>query len=155
MRLNIKTALCLGSLLLVNITGVSFAISVSPHQQEVMVYKSSTCGCCGKWVTYLQNNGFKVTAENVPDINAIKPEYGIKPYYASCHTAIIGDYVVEGHVPVQAIQKLLDEQPKVKGITVPGMPIGSPGMEGPNSVSYDVYTFNHDGTLQKFMTIDK
>lgn len=93
----------------------------------VTLYKSPTCGCCEKYVEYLRQNGFSVTAHDSGDMNGIKKRYGVSRI-ASCHTALINGYVVEGHVPVAAINKLLKEKPAIAGISVPGMPMNSPGM---------------------------
>ena len=112
---------------------------------EMTVYKTPTCGCCSAWVDHVKKNGFAVKVKDVPDLSALKRHYGVTPALASCHTAFVDGYVVEGHVPADVIAKLLKERPKVKGIAVPGMPMGSPGMEGPRSERYDVVTFDSTG----------
>ncbi len=112
---------------------------------EITVYKSPMCGCCNRWVDHLRDHGFKVMVVNRTDLEGIKAQHGITQEIASCHTALIGDYAVEGHVPAAVIKRLLKERPSVKGIAVPGMPIGSPGMEGGDSQSYDILTFDADG----------
>lgn len=113
---------------------------------EVVVYKSPTCGCCRKWISHLNANGFSVKAINTHDVNSIKQQQGVQPKLASCHTAIVEGYTIEGHVPAKDIQRLLKEKPKVKGLTVPGMPIGSPGMEqGEKKDPYAVLTFQENG----------
>ena len=116
----------------------------------VQVYKSPTCGCCSKWVSHLQANGFKVEATDVNDINLVKRSYGIPPALASCHTAVVGDYLVEGHVSAEDIVQLLKQKPAIKGIAAPGMPIGSPGMEGGKPEAYDVISFGADGETEVF-----
>ncbi len=116
----------------------------------VRVYKSPTCGCCSKWVSHLEANGFTVEATDVNDINLIKSSFGIPPALASCHTAVIGDYLVEGHVSAEDIVQLLKQKPVIKGIAVPGMPIGSPGMEGRNPQAYDVISFDAQGETEVF-----
>ncbi len=116
----------------------------------VQVYKSPTCGCCSKWVSHLEANGFTVEATDVNDINLIKRSYGIPQALASCHTAVVGDYLVEGHVPAEDIVQLLKQKPAIKGISVPGMPIGSPGMEGGNPQAYDVVSFDAQGETEVF-----
>ena len=113
---------------------------------EIQVYKTPTCGCCTKWVDHLRDNGFSVTVTELKDVTPIKLENGVPRRLASCHTAIIGGYVVEGHVPADDLRRLLDERPKISGLAVPGMPIGSPGMEGPNPVRYQVFSFGVGGT---------
>jgi len=116
----------------------------------VQVYKSPTCGCCSKWVAHLEANGFKVEATDVNDMSLIKLSYGIPGALASCHTAVVGDYLVEGHVPAEDIIQLLKQKPAIKGIAVPGMPIGSPGMEGSNPEAYDVVSFKANGETEVF-----
>lgn len=105
----------------------------------VTLYKSPTCGCCEKYVSYLRQNGFEVKASNENDMNAIKHKYGVSRV-ASCHTAIINGYVIEGHVPVSAINKLLKEKPAIAGISAPGMPMNSPGMGEMKKGTLTVYT---------------
>lgn len=116
----------------------------------VQVYKSPTCGCCSKWVAHLEANGFKVEATDVSDMSLVKRSHGIPGALASCHTAIVGDYLVEGHVPAEDIVQLLKQKPAIKGIAVPGMPIGSPGMEGSNPEAYDVVSFKANGETEVF-----
>lgn len=93
----------------------------------ITVHKSPTCGCCEKYVDYLRDNGFKVDARDEQDMSTIKKLHGVD-HVASCHTALVGGYVVEGHVPVAAIRKLLKERPAIIGVSAPGMPMNSPGM---------------------------
>lgn len=110
----------------------------------IMVYKSPTCGCCGKWVEHMQAAGHTVTVENRRDLAPIKAELDVPPTLQSCHTARVGDYIIEGHVPADLVQKLLDEKPDIEGLAVPGMPMGSPGMEGPRRDPYDVLAIGKD-----------
>lgn len=107
----------------------------------VEVYKSSTCTCCTKWVAHLRQHGFSVTATDVADLTEIKMRHKVPDDLSSCHTALVGGYVVEGHVPAADIRRLLKERPPVSGLAAPGMPVGSPGMEGPNPEAYDVLAF--------------
>ncbi len=117
----------------------------------ITVYKSPTCGCCNKWITHLQNNGFHVVARDVDDVVPYKQRTGLTPQLASCHTAFIDGYAIEGHVPARDIKRLLDERPAVQGLTVPGMPIGSPGMEqGNRKDPYEVLTFDKTGEAAVF-----
>lgn len=112
----------------------------------VTVYKSATCGCCKRWVSYLRDEGFRVDAHNVRDLNAVKRRNGVPYEAASCHTALVDGYVVEGHVPAADIRRLLSEEPDVRGIAVPKMPVGSPGMEqGGRKDPYKVVTFGEGG----------
>jgi hypothetical protein len=94
----------------------------------ITVHKDPNCGCCVKWVEYLRTEGFEVQAIDEPDLAAVKKSAGVKPEMASCHTAMVDGYVIEGHVPAQAIRKLLEERPATAGLAVPGMPTNSPGM---------------------------
>lgn len=112
---------------------------------EITVYKSATCGCCNKWVDHLRDAGFKVTAHNRQDMNEIKKTHGVKYQHRSCHTAVVEDYVVEGHVPAEDIRRLLDGRPAISGLAVPGMPMGSPGMEGHYKDPYEVIAFKKGG----------
>ena len=117
----------------------------------VTVWKSPYCGCCQGWVDYMKDNGFDVTAHNVEDTNSIKQELGITdPTLHSCHTAKIGDYLIEGHVPVSDIRKLLEEKPDVLGLTAPGMPSMSPGMNSIEPKGYDVLQFDKDQNTALF-----
>lgn len=116
----------------------------------VQVYKSPTCGCCSKWIDHLRAAGFTVQATNVPDVNPYKREYGLPPQLASCHTAIVEGYVVEGHVPADDVIKMLRQKPDIKGIAVPGMPMGSPGMESPNPQRYETIAFDAAGVTTVF-----
>jgi hypothetical protein len=119
--------------------------------KKVQVYKSPTCGCCQKWVDHLKTNGFTVDVSNVPDVNPIKRDVGVPEGAASCHTAIVDGYFIEGHVPAEDVARLLAEHPKdVVGLAVPGMPVGSPGMEGPNAEKYSVLAVQKDGKLKVF-----
>jgi hypothetical protein len=111
----------------------------------ITVYKSASCGCCRKWVSHLEENGFKVKSINNSNMTKIKNDNGVPKAARSCHTAIIGDYVIEGHVPAQDIKKLLAEKRSVAGLAVPGMPMGSPGMEGARKDNYSVYEFDKKG----------
>ena len=108
---------------------------------EITVYKSPTCGCCTKWVDHLTASGFKVTAHDTTDMASVKTSLGVPDGMASCHTAVVNGYVVEGHVPAADIRRLLEEKPAVTGLAVPGMPMGSPGMEGTRTDKYDVLAF--------------
>src|SRR5262245_49572824 len=109
------------------------------------VYKSPTCGCCAKWVEHVKKAGFAVTVKDMPNVGEIKFARGVPAELASCHTAVVGDYVVEGHVPADVVQKLLKEKPAVVGIAVAGMPMGSPGMEGDRVDHYNIVAFEKGG----------
>ncbi|MFC5302642.1 DUF411 domain-containing protein [Azospira restricta] len=116
----------------------------------VEVYKSPYCGCCTEWVEHLRKNGFAVTTHDVDDVPAARKKLGMPERLGSCHTARIGNYVVEGHVPAADIQRLLKEKPKALGLAVPGMPPGSPGMESPRPVPYQTLLVQPDGSTRVF-----
>lgn len=117
------------------------------HKAEITVYKSPTCGCCKEWVTYLEEEGFKVTAIDHDDVDSIKAKVGLTdPALKSCHTAIVEDYIVEGHVPANDIERLLSERPtNIKGLSAPGMPMMSPGMASRTPKDYAVLSFSDSG----------
>lgn len=121
---------------------------------SVVVYKSPTCGCCNGWVEHLREAGFEVEPRDVRDLMSVKLDAGVPPSLSSCHTALIDGYVVEGHVPADVVKKLLAERPPVAGISVAGMPVGSPGMEGPNAQPYTVEAFTADGSHSTFAEVD-
>jgi len=116
----------------------------------ITVYKSPTCGCCSKWVDHVRDFGFQVEVHDVQNVDPYKTRHGLPPHLASCHTAVVDGYVVEGHVPADLIAKMLQERPEITGIAVPGMPMGSPGMEGPYKQAYDVIAFDGEGRTRVF-----
>ena len=127
------------------------ALGTAAHAATMTVYKSASCGCCAKWVEHVQKHGFTVKVVNVEDIMAVKAKAGIPDKLASCHTTRIGGYVVEGHVPAADIKKLLAAKPKAKGIAVPGMPMGAPGMEhGDHRPPYKTLLLKADGSTGVF-----
>jgi hypothetical protein len=116
----------------------------------ITVYKSPTCGCCAKWIDHLEAGGLVVEAIDVDNLDWVKKENGVPAQLVSCHTALIDGYVIEGHVPVEDVIRLLEERPDVAGLAVPKMPIGSPGMEGPNPEPYDVLAFTEQGSTHTY-----
>jgi hypothetical protein len=144
--------------LLVATLGVTLAIVTAAGQKpaaagptKITVYKTPTCGCCAKWVEHMKAAGFAPTVNDLPELSAIKTKHAIPPALQSCHTALVDGYIVEGHVPADLVQKMLKERPKVAGIAVPGMPMGSPGMEqGDRKDPYDVLTFDASGNTTVF-----
>jgi hypothetical protein len=116
-----------------------------PVLASITVYASPTCGCCRKWITYLEGQKFSVTTQLIDDVTPQKRKLGVPEQLWSCHTATVDGYVVEGHVPADVIQRVLKERPKVAGIAAPGMPQGSPGMEGPRSEPYEIVSFTRTG----------
>jgi hypothetical protein len=131
------------------IVGFGFLKDTS-SAKEVLVYKTPTCGCCGKWVDHLKSAGYEVTTQDVNDLTGIKNMHKIPRGLRTCHTGLVDGYVIEGHVPARFVTQLLDQKPDIAGIGVPGMPIGSPGMEGAYNESYDVLAYTADGRTAVF-----
>lgn len=119
------------------------------------VWKDASCGCCGDWITHMEKNGFKITVHDTGN-NAVRARLGLPTKYGSCHTALVGGYVVEGHVPASDVQRLLREKPQALGLAVPGMPIGSPGMDGAvyggRRDRYDTLLVSRDGSSRVFQS---
>ena len=132
----------------------SSALAVPDARPTIEVWKSPSCGCCQKWADYLESNGFSVSAKNTTHgmLDRIKRQAGIGPKLASCHTGLIAGYTIEGHVPADDIKRLLAERPDAVGLTVPDMPLGSPGMEQPDGKTepYDVLLVKQDGSTEIF-----
>lgn len=140
------------------LSGLASALAARPvagiaAAPAVAVYASPRCGCCGAWVDHLRAAGFAVDVTHVDDIAPVKRMAGVPAGLASCHTASVAGYVVEGHVPAHVVRRLLRERPEVRGIAVPGMPIGSPGMEGPSPEAYTVYAFAAAGEARPYERI--
>lgn len=128
------------------IAPLAAGLRVSAAGTSVQVYKTPTCGCCGNWVQHLRDHGFQVTVQEVPDTASYRRKFGVPESLASCHTAVLAGYALEGHVPAAEIQRLLKEKPNAKGLAVPGMPAGSPGMEmGTTQQAYSVMLFDAEG----------
>ena len=120
-------------------------------QPKLTIYKSPTCGCCTKWVDHVKAAGFKTQIHDLDNVGAIKQKYGVPAELASCHTVLVAGYVLEGHVPADVIKKMLTEKPKIAGIAVPGMPVGSPGMEmGGRKDRYDIIAWSKAGKQTVF-----
>ncbi len=111
---------------------------------EVTLYKNPQCGCCESYADYLRENGFTVTVKPTHDLVPMSKKAGIPEDYQGCHLSVIDDYVVSGHVPINTVNKLLSEKPDIKGVTLPGMPTGSPGMGGPKTGSFIIYQISDD-----------
>ncbi len=122
---------------------LSFDLGAATHQMTV--FKTRTCGCCNKWVEHARANGFEVTVREVASTAEYRLKYGVPDTLQSCHTAIVEGYTVEGHVPAAEMLRLLKTRPKAKGLAVPGMPLGSPGMEAPRRQPYSVLLFDAEG----------
>ena len=117
------------------------------------VYRSPTCNCCEKYISYLRARDIKVEEKLESDMSAIKTKLGVPADLFSCHTMKIGDYVVEGHVPIEAIEKLTSEKPAIVGIGLPGMPSGSPGMPGAKTGPFEIKQFKNDGSVSLFIAL--
>ena len=131
--------------------------SVMPATSEatgpaMTIYRSASCGCCTQWGEHIAAAGFRINDQVNDDMDRVKQANGIAPDQASCHTAIVEGYVIEGHIPASAIQRLLAERPNIRGLAVPGMPVGSPGMEvkGVKAESFEVLAIGHDGSSSVF-----
>lgn len=130
----------------------SQAYAGDPHSKDITVYKNPECGCCKKWIKYLKSHNYNVTEKNTRDIFVEKKRLGVPEKLAACHTAVIDGYVVEGHVTTRDIKRLLLLRPNVIGIAVPGMPVGTPGMEkGSAKEPYNVMTFDEKGNSEVFV----
>jgi hypothetical protein len=135
------------ALLLISLLGSSVALA---EATVVEVFKSPHCGCCGGWVEHLRQNGFEVKAHDVDDVTAVRKKLGMPDRLGSCHTAKVGGYVVEGHIPAADIRRLLKEKPKALGLAVPSMPPGSPGMESSKPIPYQTLLVQSDGSTSVF-----
>jgi hypothetical protein len=133
------------------------AVPVSPvtageKKPVITVYKDAGCGCCKSWVAHLIKHGYRVDAKDTPDMTEVKRALGVPDALTACHTAVVNGYLIEGHVPAADIARLLKEKPKVAGLAVPGMPMGSPGMEGLRTQHYQVLSFDKAGKTKVFAT---
>lgn len=132
-------------------TGIASAANLP----AIVAYRNPGCGCCEKWAEQLKAAGFEVDMQDDPDLSARRAAAGVPDDLVGCHTALMGDYVIEGHVPLVDIQRLLTEKPQIKGIAVPGMPTGAPGMEmGESRDAFDVVAFKSDNTRLVFTKYD-
>ncbi len=136
------------SLLLAAVIGtVGLSTAQADESIKMTVFKTPWCGCCEVWTQAMKQQGYDVTVKDLEDLTAIKKQAHVPGKLEGCHTAVIGDYVIEGHVPVQAIEKLLSERPAIRGIAVPGMPQGSLGMGEDPEARYSVYAFDRDSSI--------
>lgn len=126
------------------------ALPAGADTATLVVYKEATCPCCNAWVDYMRSNGFRVVTYNVTDLPAMKQKHNIASNLQSCHTTEVSGYFVEGHVPVDLVRKLLAERPRIAGIAVPGMPVGSPGMEVGPPEPYDILSVDSAGRTAIF-----
>ena len=149
-----KALITVGMLLLVGF--ISFSVLgknenlnnknvLSGGETVATIYKTPTCGCCGVYVSYMKKEGYEVEIENVQNLSVIKQKLGVPLELESCHTTEVGGYVVEGHIPNEAILRLLTLKPNIKGIGMAGMPSGSPGMPGPKTEDFVIYEITNEG----------
>lgn len=151
-RLFLRSSL---SLLAMTAFGVPQVGMAAIQLETVTVWKTPTCGCCKDWVIHLRKEGFNVVANDVPDTAPIRQKLGLPAKFGSCHTAQVGGYVIEGHVPASEVKRLLREKPAAIGLAVPGMPVGSPGMEMKGDMlgvrdAYDVVLVTRDGSSRVY-----
>ena len=141
--------------LAVCVAALSVVTAAAPTEKPaakptITVYKDPNCGCCRNWIAHLIKAGYPVDAKDTPDMDQIKTTLGVPTDLKSCHTAVVAGYLIEGHVPAVDIDRLLATKPKVKGLAVPGMPMGSPGMEGATKQHYQVFAFDRTGKARVF-----
>lgn len=134
-------------LLLLFVSPLTWAAQPLP---KVTVYKSASCGCCEKWVAHMRANGFEVVTRDTDNVAAQKVRLGVPEKMASCHTAEVGGYVVEGHVPAADVKRLLASKPNIRGLAAPGMPASAPGMDQPGKIPYTVYSLKKNGTTAEY-----
>ena len=145
---SVRTLVASALLGLTTLGGISTAVAAD---DEVVMYKDPNCGCCGKWADHMREHGFKVKEVATAQMGQVKGEAGVPQALGSCHTAKVGGYVVEGHVPAADVRRMLTDKPAIAGISAPGMPMGSPGMEGPYPADrYDVVSFDAQGRTAVF-----
>jgi hypothetical protein len=153
-----RRALLATAATLIGASALPPAFGRAPDKTLIEVWKSPTCGCCHDWVSHLQANGYEVKTYDISEAakNRQRTQLGLAEKYGSCHTALVGGYVLEGHVPAREIQRLLKERPKALGLAVPGMPVGSPGMDGPayggRQDRYAVLLVQRDGSAAVYQS---
>lgn len=164
MKRNMLIGCVVAAVLIIGLAGFMFLKSGSGSEDsgtemtgfggEAAFYKSPGCGCCELHANYLSSKGkFKLNVIDTQDISTVKNKFGIHSALQSCHTTVIGSYFVEGHMPMEAITKLMQEKPDIAGIALPGMPSGSPGMPGSKSGPFVIYAVNKNGSYYEFMRI--
>jgi len=148
----VKKGLVIGLAIVALVLSGAALIRTAEAGPQITVYKSPACGCCNDWIDHLEEEGFQVTAVNADNMPVIKAANGIRTEISSCHTALVEGYVVEGHVPGSTLKRFLSESPEMAGLTVPGMPVGSPGMEMPGQPAqpYDVLSIDPAGNTEVY-----
>lgn len=135
-----------GALLALGAGGYALVGGAPSAEAAGVIYKAPTCGCCGAWAEQMAAAGLRLAVEHPGDLGAVKDRHAVPYGMSSCHTAVVDGYVVEGHVPIDLVRQLLAERPAVRGLAVPGMPAGAPGMESAGAEAYTVYVLGRDGT---------
>jgi hypothetical protein len=130
--------------------GVPAEALLAQAENDIEIWKTPTCGCCKLWVDHMRAHGFRPTVHDVPDVGPVKRKLGVPAALASCHTGVVAGYAIEGHVPADVVRTMLEQKPKIAGLAVPGMPMGSPGMEGPRKDPYNVVAFEQNGRTSVF-----
>ena len=130
-------------------------VNQAGNSHKLVVYKSATCGCCGNWTTYMKNLGYQVDVVNTEELDKVKEKHDVPTSLYSCHTTIVNDgqYFVEGHIPEEAVAKLMEDEPNIKGIGMPGMPAASPGMPGNKTAPFEISKVDKNGQTSQFMSI--
>jgi hypothetical protein len=137
----------------ITVCALMLSVNVQAAAMTLAVFKTPTCGCCGKWVDHMKAGGFDVRVTEVQSTDEYRRKYGVPDSVRSCHTATVNGYAIEGHVPADDVKRLLKARPRAKGLAVPGMPIGSPGMEqGARRQAYSVLLFKSDGSVTEFQS---
>ncbi len=145
------TPYALRTLLAAGLLSVATLSPALAADDELTMFKDPNCGCCGKWAEHMRANGFSVKEVATHEMDAVKRKAGVPPALASCHTAKIGGYIIEGHVPAADVKRMLAQKPAITGLSAPGMPLGSPGMEGSYAAErYDVVSFDSAGKSAVF-----
>jgi hypothetical protein len=142
--------LCLAAGLVLGGSSRAADVPFSIDENDVEVWKSATCGCCSLWVEHMRFNGFLVRAHDVGEVTPFRRKLGVPDGLASCHSALVATYALEGHVPADVVRQFLKDRPSARGLALPGMPMGSPGMEGPRRDRFAVIAFYKDGTTKIF-----
>jgi len=154
-RRPIKLVTLITTLALIGLTAQAVRSSPSVEgvkKPTITVYKDPSCGCCKNWIEYLAKHGYRVDAKDTPDMAGIKRTLGVPDRLRACHTGVVNGYLIEGHVSAEDIDRLLAQKPKIAGLAVPGMPAGSPGMDGPQTQRYQVLAFDKNGKTTVFST---
>ena len=153
MKKDLRKSLAVGTvfLALTLTTGAAKpSVDTTREQTKITVYKDPGCRCCKNWIDHLIKHGYGVDAKDTPAMAEVKRTLGVPDALTSCHTAVVNGYLIEGHVPAADIARLLKQRPNIAGLAVPGMPMGSPGMEGPTSQHYQVLSFDKNGKTKVF-----